>query len=162
MSFGRLRALARLAAGAALLAGCGHTFTPNIEARPVPLLSMERSPLRAAILMSDEDRDRVHTLSTIAGLNPIELKLTLGRTLQDTLGLSLANSFERVTVVRSLPAPGAYHLVLAPRIVDAKYDVGSGLGWADVKFDLSATLRILDQTGTELTKIGRASCRERV
>lgn len=149
----RFRAVVGLIACVALLAGCGHTFTPNIEARPVPLLSMERAPLRVAILMSDEDRDRVHTLSTVAGLNPIELKLTLGRTLQDTLGLSLASAFERLTVVRSLPASGVYHLVLAPKVADAKYDVWSGLGWADVKFDLTAALRVLDQAGAELATL---------
>jgi uncharacterized caspase-like protein len=147
-----LRAALRALAAAALLAGCAHTLTPTLEARQVPLLFMERSPLRLAILVDPEERDRVHELSSLVplALSTVEVKAPLTRTLQDTLGLSLTPLFERVTVVPAPPPAGAYHLVVKPKITEAKLDIVQGLAWSDFVVELKGVLRVLDQAGTEL------------
>jgi len=137
--------------------GCGSwSLNPTLDPRPVPVAVRDRWPLRAAILIPDEERNRTYRSSIEADIRTIETNLPLGAGLEEILPPSLAPLFERIVIVRSRPAAGAYDMVLVPKIADIRWKmvvVDRLIGLADLSLAISGQLQILDGTGKELTTI---------
>jgi hypothetical protein len=128
-------------------------MAPPLDAKVAPLLFQEKLPLRVAVLVTEEDTTKSHTQSFFDGVKTVNTELRLGTALQDTLLLSLSPMFERVTVVRTRPAQGVYHLILVPRILDSKWNYSIRFTGADAGFVLNGALSVLDQSGSELVTL---------
>jgi hypothetical protein len=133
--------------------GCAvsHRPTPRVEVRAVPLLVKDRVPLRAAVFVPEEQMNRRYRASfTTPGLDAFDFEFALGETLQNSLLLSFNQVFDRVTVARAQPAPGAYHLTLVPRIVDQRWELFGSAFANGARFVVSGALEVLDESGKRL------------
>jgi hypothetical protein len=133
------------------LVGCAHTLSPAIEARPAIIPVRDRLPLRAAVVVTDDEMGRYKGSFSI-GPHVYDFDLDLVSAARDALVLSLTQAVERVTVLRTLPPSGAYHVILAPKLAERTLD-----GWTDwgrmgigLKFAVNGTLNVLDGTGKDL------------
>ena len=139
--------------------GCAITnwsLNPTIDPRPVPVAVRDRWPLRAAILIPDEERTRTYRSSIEADVRTIETNLPLGAGLEEALPPSLAPLFERIVVVRARPALGTYDLILVPKIADIRWKmvvVDRLIGLAGLSLVIGGELQVLDGAGKELATI---------
>ncbi len=128
-------------------------MTPPLDVKTVPISFQEKLPLRVAILISEEDAAKMYSQSFFDGVKTVTTALPLTAGVQDTLRLSLSPMFDRVTLVRARPAPGAYHMVLVPRVLDARWNYSLRFTGAEVGFVVSGALSVLDQAGSELVAL---------
>ena len=137
--------------------GCANwSLNPTIDPRPTPVAVRDRLPLRAALLIPDEERTRTYRSTIDADMRTIEANLALGMGLEEALPTTLAPLFERIVVVRARPASGAYDVTLVPKIADVRWKmvvVDRLIGLADLSLVIGGQLQILDGAGKELATV---------
>lgn len=113
-----------------------------------PVAIRDKLPVRAALFFSEAERDKAFPVSVALHL---DTKLEPGAAFQDSLHLSLLPVFDRFVIVRTQPPPGAYDVILAPRITDVRIEASS---WQGVKpggkFFITGTLNVFDAKGESL------------
>ena len=150
-----------------LIGGCGtHRFSTTVEPRVAPIPGVEKLPLRAAILVTNDQRDQEQILSVTSGGNTYEWAVPLLAGFEDVLLLSFTPLFERLASVRAQPTPGAYQAVLVPRILDSQLELlqrSSSMARGGYRVSLTGSLRILGESGNEVVEIqarGQGDSRE--
>ncbi len=145
---------------AILTSGC-TTLNLNPEGRQSAINVPDKLPLRAAVVMPEEETAKIYTQSFFDGVKSVHTRSALGQTLQDTLTLSLGQVFDGVSVVQARPAKSAgYDIVLSPTITGSRWDYSAHLAGAEARFILNGTLTAEDPGGANLavvTKEGRGS-----
>lgn len=149
LGIGRVASSLPAAGLAMLLAGCGPTVVPVIDARPTPILLKEKLPFRVAVVMPADERDREHRQSLALWVWKYDMSVAPGAPLQEALTLSLTTAFDRVTVVAAPPRPGDHHLVLVPKITGTRWEATDHLS-SRFAFSVGGVLRVLDRAGNEL------------
>jgi len=137
-------AVLRIAAAVLSLSGCAITVTiPSAElgAQPVPV--REKLSLRAAIVVTQAQRDAIHDIDV--GADRLVLS-GLAQRMEEALGASARALFETATVVRATPSPGTYDLVLAPRINGPTAQLPSAAK-PQLKVAMTAMLQVSDRSG---------------
>jgi hypothetical protein len=133
------------------LVGCTHELRPQTLDVIVPLASInERIPLKVALFMKTEERERTHSNPSLLYGNKIHsynVVLPIGKTLENVLLPSLSQVFATVTVVPVLPATGEYDAVLRPAISKTLLETDQKGGY---KFAISGNLEFYDKTGRNL------------
>ncbi|MGH7353262.1 MAG: hypothetical protein ACRELS_01630 [Candidatus Rokuibacteriota bacterium] len=134
-----------------LLAGCVHNVTQSLDARAVPIVVKERMPINVALLVIDEDLKQSQVPSfTHSGGHTRRFQANPLKNLKDTLLLTLPQVFQRVTLVRAVPAGGGYAAVLVPKVTDMRWGSSWDFDGIGYKFTIAATLQVLDNKGTTL------------
>jgi uncharacterized caspase-like protein len=127
------------------VAACAITRTPDVRAQAQPLVVRERLPLQVALLIPEEDRDRVQEISWHF-LGEDIYRIKLGQLLEETLLITMTQAFDRLTVVRTRPKLAEYQLLLIPKI----RDIRTGTAFPDWTFTVSGSLDVLDGAGATL------------
>jgi hypothetical protein len=138
----------RIAAVLFSLSGCAITVnipSAGLGADPIPV--REKLPVRAAIVITQAQRDAIHDID--AGADRLVLS-GLAQRMEEALSASAAALFAAATVVRASPPPGTYDLVLAPRINGPTAEFPS-IAKPQLRVAMSATLQVLDRSGKLLS-----------
>ncbi len=134
------------------LAGCSIAVSvPATESGSEPPGVRERVPARAAIVVTDAVRAATHTVP-FSQFGDNFVVSGLGESLERSLTASMTPLFETVAVVRATPPPGAYDVVLAPRMSDLTTQAYGG--WTKkLKVALGGNLQAFDRAGRLLATV---------
>jgi hypothetical protein len=142
-----------------MLIGCA-TIRPDLKPMPSSLFVVKRAPLKIAVIVSPDARNltTLTELPTFCWGGITVEKAGYGQLFEQTLRDTLAQAYEQVDLVSSVPNDATHHAVLIASISQVAYRFGcpaSPENYAEVSGSLSA----VDAQGKEVWRSGVTSKR---